>query len=125
MAWWKKALATLSLLAIWSCGLILIGGYGYESQYFWFSGCALSIGVAAAPFWYLRSSSWYWPTIAVLALIHLGFLYFERQFISNRDLPSKGLVQGMFVIDCMASWGIMVAVCRIVTQRFPWRLSDE
>jgi len=125
MAWWKKALITLSLLAIWSCGLIFFGGYGYESQYFWFSGCVLSIRVAVAPFWHLRSSSWYWPTIAVLVVVHVGLLFFERRFIGNRNLPAKGLVQGIFVIDCMTSWGVMVAVCRVITQRFPWRLSDR
>jgi len=125
MAWRKKALLTLGLLAIWSCGLIFVGSYGYESQYFWISCSALAIGVAVAPFWRLRSSSWYWLTIAFLGLVHVAALYLERAFVGHRHLPPKGMVQGMLVIDCMASWSIMVGVCWVVTRRFPWQLSDQ
>jgi hypothetical protein len=125
MVWWKKALLTLSLFAAWMCGLIFVGSYGYASQYFWLSGSLLAIGVAVAPFWRFRSSDWYWPTVVVLGLIHLAALYFERSFVGHRDLPPKGLVQGMLVIDCMASWSIMVGVCWMTTRRFPWQLSDE
>ena len=125
MVWWKKALLTLGLIAIWLCGLILVGSYGYEGQYFWFSFNALAISFAVAPFWRLRSSNWYWPTIAALGLVHIATLYFERTFVGHRELPSKGLVQGMLVIDCMASWSIMVGVCWIITRRFPWQLSDQ
>jgi hypothetical protein len=125
MAWWKKALLTLGLLAAWLCGLIFVGSYGYASQYFWLSGSVLAIGVAVAPFWRFRSSNWYWPAVAVLGLIHLAALYFERHFVGHRELPPKVLVQGMLVIDCMASWGIMVGVCWMTTRRFPWQLSDR
>ena len=125
MAWWKKALFTLSLFSAWMCGLIFVGSYGYASQYFWLSGSLLAIGFAVAPFWRLRSSDWYWPTVVGLVLIHLAALYFERDFVGHRDLPSRGLVQGMLVIDCMASWSIMVGACWITTRRFPWRLSDQ
>lgn len=125
MEWWKKALLTLGLLMVWLCGLIFIGSYGYASQYFWLSGGVLAIGVAVAPFWRLRSSTWYWPTVVVLGFIHLAALYLERTFIGQRDLPAKGLVQGMLVIDCMASWSIMVGVCWMITRRFPWQLSDQ
>jgi hypothetical protein len=125
MAWWKKALLALSLLAIWLCGLLLVGSYGYQSQYFWVSLSVLSIGFAVAPFWRFRSSNWYWPTIAVLGLVHVAALYFERTFTAHHHLPPKGLVQGMLVVDCMASWSIMVGVCWIVTRRLPWQLSDQ
>lgn len=125
MAWWKKMLLTFGLLAVWLCGLIFVGSYGYQSQYFWLSGSVLAIGFAVAPFWRFRSSSWYWPTIIILGLIHLAALYFERTFVGHRELPPKGLVQGMLVIDCMASWSIMVGICWMTTRRFPWQLSDR
>jgi len=32
MAWWKKMILTLGLLAAWFCGLIVVGSYGYASQ---------------------------------------------------------------------------------------------
>jgi len=89
MAWWKKALLTLGLLAAWLCGLIFAGNYGYASQYFWLSGSALAIGFAVAPFWRFRSSNWYWPTAVVLALVHLAALYLERTFVAHRELPAK------------------------------------
>ena len=125
MAWWKKALLALSLLAIWFCGLIILGSYGYEGQYFWLSCSALATGFAVAPFWRLRYSNWYWPTIAVLGLLHVAALYFERALAGRSELPPKGVVQIMLLIDCMASWSIMVAVCWIMTRRFPWQLSDQ
>lgn len=118
-------LLTLGLLVVWLCGLIFVGPYGYASQYFWLSGSALAIGVAVAPFWRFRSSSWYWPTILVFGLIHLASLYLGRNFVGQRDLPPKGLVQGMFVIDCVAGRSIMVGVCWMTTSRFPWQLSDR
>jgi hypothetical protein len=125
MAWWKKALLTLGSLVVWSCGLIFVGSYGYESQYFWLSGSALAIGFAVAPFWRLRFANWYWPTVVGLGLFHLAALYFEPTFVGHRELPTKVVVQGMLVIDCMVSWGIMVSICRMTTRRFPWQLSDQ
>ncbi|MGI4881512.1 MAG: hypothetical protein ACRYG4_28960 [Janthinobacterium lividum] len=125
MAWWKKALVTLGLFTAWFCGLFVVGSYGYSSQYFWLSISVLAIGGAVAPFWRFRSSNWYWPTIVALGLIHLAALYFERTFVGHRELPPKGLVQGMTVIDCMASWSMMVGVCWITTRRFPWDLPDQ
>lgn len=125
MAWWKKMLLTFGLFAIWFCGLIFVGGYGYASQYFWSSGSALAIGFSVAPFWRLRYSSWYWPTIAGLTLIHLAALYLQGTFIAHPELPPKGVVVGMLLIDCMASWSIIVAACWMTTRRFPWQLSDQ
>lgn len=125
MAWWKKALLTLGLLAAWSCGLVVVGSYGYESQYFWLSGSALAIGVAVAPFWRFRSSNWCWPTVVALGFIHLAALYFERTFVGHRELPPKGVIQGMLVINCMVSWSMMVGICWMATRRFPWQSSDQ
>ncbi len=125
VAWWKKMFLTFGLLAAWLCGLIFIDGYGYASQYFWLSISALAIGFAAAPFWRFRYSSWYWPTIAGLILTHLVALYLQRSLAAYPELPPKGAVLGMLLIDCMASWGVMVAACWIITRRFPWQLSNQ
>lgn len=125
MAWWKKVLLTLGLLAAWLGGMIFAGSLDYASQYFWFSCSGLAIGFAVAPFWRFRSANWYWATVIVLGVFHLAALYFERTFVGHRDLPAKGLVQGMLLIDCMASWSIMVGACWMATRRFPWQLSDQ
>lgn len=92
---------------------------------FWLSGGVLAIGVAVAPLWRFQSSNWYWPTVVVLGLVHLVVLYLERTFVGHRELPQKGLVQGILVVDCMASWTIMVGVCWMANRRFPWQLSDQ
>jgi len=125
MTWWKKVLLALCFFVAWFCGLILVGSYGYPSQYFWLTGSAFAIAVAVAPFWRFRSSNWYLPTIVILGLIHLVALHVERTLVGHRDLPPKGVIQGILVIDIMASWGVMVGICRISTGRFPWQLSDQ
>jgi hypothetical protein len=91
-------------------GLILVGGWGYPSHYFWGSGCLLSIGTAIAPFWRFRRSVWYWPSVTILIIINLAMLYGNEDYIAHRDLPSKGAVAGLFVLDCMACWLLMVGI---------------
>jgi hypothetical protein len=125
MAWWKKALLTLGLFVVWLIGLIVIGGQGYPSQYFWISGGAAAIAFAVALFWKLRTSVWYWPTIAVLAVANLAGMYFARVPVGHRDLPAKGLVQLLFVADCMISWGTMVCACWLCCRLFPWQLLNQ
>ena len=125
MIWWKKAVLSLCLFALWFCGLIVVGGKGYPSQYFWLSGSAFSICLAVAPLWRFRASVWYWSTVAFLIATNLATIYFARDYISNPDLPAKGVVQGLGVLDCMASWVVMVGVCYLVKGQFPWRVTDE
>jgi hypothetical protein len=101
MAWWKKACLTLGLFVVWFFGLIVVGGRGYPSQYFWVSGGAAPIGFAVAPFWKFRASVWYWPTVAMLAAANLVMMYFARIDLGHRDLPAKGFLQLLFLADCM------------------------
>lgn len=123
MAWWKKLLIVLSLIAFWMCGLFFVGGFGYSKQYLWLSLSILVLFWAAIPFWRSRSSSWYWPTIVVLGLIHLIALYVGRTFIGHGEMPPKWLVQAMVGIDIVASWGVMIGVSWLITRRFPpWHL---
>ena len=98
----------------------MAGGWSYSSQYFWASLCVASVGFAVAPFWRLRASIWYWPTVALLVLINLAALYLKRDFVALSDLPSKGAVQGLFVLDCMACWSLMVGVAYLFDRKFPW-----
>jgi hypothetical protein len=125
MVWWKKASLTLGLFVIWFVGLIVVGGQGYPSQYFWISGGAAAIAFAVVPFWKLRTSVWYWPTVAALAVANLVVMYFARLAVGHRDLPAKGLVQLMFIADCMISWGAMVCVCWLFCRLFPWQLLNQ
>ena len=125
MSWWKRALLTIGLFALWLCGLIVVGGHGYPSQYFWLSGSAVAIGFAVAPFWRFRASGWYWPTVAFLGAANLAALLIERAYISNPTLPAKGVVQGLIILDVMASWAVMVGICYLIKGRFPWQLTDQ
>ena len=105
---------------MWMVGLFVVGGWGYASQYFWASGCALAIGFAVAPFWRLRASIWYWPTVALLIFANLVMLYARRDYIAYRDLPSKGALEALFVVDCMACWLMMVGIAYLAERKFPW-----
>jgi len=125
MRWWKKIVITFGLFAAWFCGLIAFGERDYGSQYFWVSGCAMAIGFAVAPLWRFRSTGWYWPTVVSLGIAHLAALYSQPDFTSNPDLPAKGVVQGLFVLDCLASWAVMVAVCYFFVRKFPWQVPSE
>lgn len=125
MSWWKKMLITFGLFAVWFCGLIIVGGWGFPSQYFWTSGTFLAVGFAVAPFWRFRKSIWFWSTTMSLEVANLAFLYVERDNVANPDLPSKGIVQGLLLLDVMGSWGIMVGVCWLISRKFPWQQVDE
>lgn len=125
MSWWKKMLISFGLFAVWLCGLIIVGGWGYPSQYFWTSGTLFAVGFGVAPFWRLRSSVWFWPTAVVIEVANLAMLYADRNIVANPDLPSKGIFEGLFLIDCLGSWGVMVCVCWLFTRQFPWQLADE
>ena len=125
MSWWKKILVVFGLFAVWFCGLIIVGEQGYSSQYFWISGTFLAVGFAVAPFWHLRGSVWFWPATVLIEAGNLALLYLGSEYIANPDLPSKGAVQTMLVIDVMGSWVIMAGVCWFFTKRFPWQLTDE
>ena len=121
VVWWKKFLITIVALVAWFSGLILVGGWGYPSQYFWSSASIFASGFAVAPFWRLRSKIWYWPSVAVFIIINVTVMYLKRDFLSQRDLPSKGVVQGLLVVDCMACWLLMVAAAYLVDRRLPWK----
>lgn len=125
MIWWKRPLLALGLSALWFCGLVVVGGRGYPSEYFWLSVSALAVGFAVAPFWRFRASAWYWPTVAFLGAAHLAALAIERAYISNPTLPAKGVFLGLFVLDVMASWGVMVGVCYLLKGQFPWEMADQ
>jgi len=121
MSWWKKAMLVLVGFVMWMLGLILVGGWGYARQYFWASECAVAIGFAVAPFWRRRRSVWYWPTVGLLIVIHLAIIYVNRDFVAVGDLPSKGAVQGLLVLDCLACWLLMVGIAYLSDRKFPWR----
>ncbi|KMS54447.1 hypothetical protein V474_21660 [Novosphingobium barchaimii LL02] len=125
MARWKKALVGLGSFVTWFFGLIIVGEQGYASQYFWLSGCALAIGFAVAPFWRLRRSAWYWWTVAAITTANLSLVYLMRARAAVTELPSKGTVQLMFVVDCLACWAVMVAVCYAIYRKFPWQMASE
>lgn len=118
-------LVVFGLFAVWICGLIIVGGWGYPSQYFWISGTLTAVGFAVAPFWRLRGSVWFWPTTVLLEVANLVLLYVERNYVANPDLPSKGAVKGLFVLDCLGSWAVIIGVCWLVSRRFPWQLAEE
>ena len=120
MSWWKKALLVLGGFLLGGFGLLLVGGWGYAGQYFWVSECAIAIGFAVAPFWRLRASTWYWPTVALLAAINLALIYVNRQYVAIGDLPSKAAVQGLLVLDCIACWLLMVGIAYLFDGKFPW-----
>lgn len=120
MVWWKKALLVIVALVAWFSGFIVVGGWGYPSQYFWFSASILAIGFAAAPFWRRRGSIWYWPSVALMVVINLALMYVERDYVTQRDLPAKGVVQGLLILDCMACWFLMVGLAYLTDRRFPW-----
>ena len=117
---WKKFLLLLVAPVLWMFGLILAGGRGYESQYFWASGCIVAIGFAVAPIWRRRASVWYWPTVALLIAINLAAMYVTRDYVAHRDLPSKGVVQGLLLLDVMGCWALMVGVAYLTDHKFPW-----
>ena len=125
MIWWKKMLVVFGLFVVWLCGLIIVGEQGYPSQYFWLSMTILAVGFAVAPFWRLRGSVWFWPTTVLIEVANLALLYTEREFVANSDLPSKGVIHTMLVIDVMGSWAVMAGVCWLFNKRFPWQLEDE
>lgn len=120
---WKKFFLFLICFAFWMVGLVVVGNWGYAGQYFWSSGSALCVGFAVAPFWHRRSSRWYWPTVVFLILANFVVLYFERNLIAYRNLPAKGIVQGIFVVDCMTCWALMVGIAYLCERKFPW--SDD
>ena len=120
-SWQKKLLLTFAGMAGWFFGLILIGEWGYPSQYFWITGCAFSIGFGVAPFWRLRASAWYWPTVGLLVVGNLVALWVWRDFAAHTELPSKGLVQAMLIADIMASWAVMVVIAYVIDRQLPWR----
>jgi hypothetical protein len=120
LAWWKKALLILIGIVTWGFGLFVVGGWGYAGEFFWCSLSAIAIGFAVAPFWRHRRSIWYWPTVVILIVINLAVMYVERRHIFLDDLPSKGIVQGLVVLDCMACWGLMVGTAYLFDRRFPW-----
>jgi hypothetical protein len=120
MVWWKKALFLIVAFVAWISGLIMVGSWGYPAQYFWFSASILAIGCAVAPFWRRRGSIWYWPSVALIIVINLAAMYVERDYVAQRDLPSKGVVQGLLVLDCISSWLLMVGVAYLADRRFPW-----
>ncbi|MEG3155309.1 hypothetical protein [Sphingomonas sp. RB1R13] len=121
MAGWKKPLLLIAAFVSWFSGLILAGGWGYPSQYFWFSASILAIAIAVAPFWRRRGSTWYWPSVALITGINLTLMYLKRDDLAQRDLPAKGIVQGLLVLDCMASWLLMVALAYLADRRFAWQ----
>jgi hypothetical protein len=120
MSWWKKLLLVFAAFSAWFFGLICVGDWGYASQYFWTSGCLMAIGFAVSPFWRRRTSVWYWPTVALLIVVNLAVLYAMRAYVTHRDLPSKEALQGLFVIDCMACWALMVGIAYLCERKFPW-----
>jgi hypothetical protein len=120
LAWWKKALLVVFSILAWTVGLLIVGGWGYSGQYFWSSLCVAAVGFAVAPFWRLRGSIWYWPTVALLILINLAAMYLNRDFVAVGDLPSKGAVQGLLLLDCMACWALMVGIAYLFDRKFPW-----
>ncbi|MEI6484679.1 MAG: hypothetical protein WCO11_00270 [Sphingomonadales bacterium] len=125
MAWWKKMLLAFGLFFIWICGLIFIGSYGYTSQYFWVTGSVFAVTFGVSPFWRFRYSNWFWPTVFGLGLAHFFLLYLARDFVGERELPSKAMVQGLALIDIVASWSMMVGTCWISTRRLPWQQADQ
>ena len=120
MSWWTKFLVVLIGLVLWVLGLLFVGQKGYAGQYFWVSECAVAIGFAVAPFWRRRASIWYWPTVALLVIVNLTVIYAMRDYVAIGDLPSKGAVQGLLVLDCIASWLLMVGIAYLVDRKFPW-----
>jgi hypothetical protein len=120
MSWWKRLLIVFGTLGLWMLGLILVGGWGYASEYFWSSGSAMAVGFAVAPFWRRRASTWYWPSVALLILLNVALLYVERAYIAKPDLPSKAVVEVLLVVDCMACWALMVGVAYLFERKFPW-----
>jgi hypothetical protein len=121
MVWWKKALFAIFAFVAWISGLIVVGGWGYPSQYFWVSFSTIAIVVAAAPFWKRRCSIWYWPSVALMTVINLAVLYVERDYVAQSDLPAKGIVQWLVIVDCMACWLLMVGFAYLADRRFPWK----
>jgi hypothetical protein len=120
MNWWKKLLVVFSTFACWMVGLVTLGAWGYESHYFWASGCAVAIGFAVAPFWRLRTSIWYWPTVALFVFMNIIALIAMREYVVRAELPSKGIIQGLLVVDCMVCWLMMVGIAYSFERRFPW-----
>jgi hypothetical protein len=120
LAWWKKALLVLFCIVAWAIGLFVVGGWGYSGEYFWSSLSVTAVGFAVAPFWRLRASIWYWPTVALLVVVNLAALYIKRDYVTLGDLPSKAAVQGLLVLNCMACWSLMVGIAYLFDRKFPW-----
>ena len=121
MSKWKLALLGIGLFLLWFYGLFAMGERGYDRQYFWASECLIALSFAVAPFWRLRTTRWYWAAILLLVPAHLGALYAKWAYISDSELPSKGIFKGIVVLDCMASWCVMVGICWLTTRRLPWQ----
>ena len=120
MSWWKKLLVVFSAFACWIAGLVTLGAWGYESHYFWASECAIAIGFAVAPFWRLRTSIWYWPTVALLVFMNIIVLIVMRDYVVRAELPSKGIIQVLLVVDCMTCWLMMVGIAYSFERGFSW-----
>lgn len=121
MAWWKKALLGTCVFVSWFAGLIAVGSRGYPSQYFWGSEALLAIVCAVAPFWRHRSAVWYWPSVGLFVIANLALMYLGRDHVGQTDLPSKGVVQGLVVADCIACWFLMVGIAYLVDGKLPWK----
>lgn len=115
----------LGLFVVWFTGLIIVGDKGYPSQYFWISGTIITVAFAVSPFWRLRSSKWFWPTAILIELANLTLLWLKRGLVANPELPSKGVVKGLMLLDLAGSWAVMAGVCWLFCKQFPWELSDE
>src|SRR5690242_14983209 len=124
MAWWKKALVGTCGVVLWIAGLGLAGSLGYPSQYFWFSMAIIAIAGAAVPFWRHRNAVWFWPSVGLLVVANVAVMYFERDYVAQTDLPSKGVVQALLIVDCIACWLSMVGFAYVVDGRLPWK-ADE
>lgn len=124
MEWWKKALFGTCAFVLWFAGLVAAGSQGYTSQYFWCSGGLLAIVFAVAPFWRRRSAVWYWPSIGFFVIANVALMYLERDYVDQTDLPSKWVVQGLLVADCISCWLLMVGFAYVVDGRLPWK-ADE
>jgi hypothetical protein len=125
MAWWKKLLLGTCAFVLWAAGLGVAGSTGYPSQYFWCSAALIAIACAVAPFWRRRNAVWYWPSVGFLIIANVAAMYLERGYVAQTDLPSKGLVQLLVVIDCIACWLLMVGCACLVDGRFPWKADES
>jgi hypothetical protein len=120
MSWWKKFLLSLVAIILWTVCLILAGDSGHAGQYFWASEGIAAVSFAAAPFWYRRASVWYWPTVVVLIIIHFAAMYVKRDYVALGNLPPRGIFVGLFTLDVMTCWLLMVGTAYLFDRKFPW-----